>query len=242
MIQIQELGVRFGDAVAVKELTLEIPDGSLYGLLGPNGAGKTTTIACICGMRTPQQGKVLVQGVDVAKEPARVRSNVGYVPQELALYTELTVRKNLQIFGGLAGINGANLNKRIDWALDVAQLKDRSSDIVDVLSGGMKRRLNMVGSLLHDPKIIVCDEPTTGVDPQSRNHLFDTVRRLHDEGCTVLYTTHYMEEVEALCQRVGIMDRGELIADNTLESLLDGKESLEQVFLDLTGRGLRDAE
>ena len=150
MIQIQELGVRFGDAVAVKELTLEIPDGSLYGLLGPNGAGKTTTIACICGMRTPQQGQVLVQGVDVAKDPARVRSNVGYVPQELALYTELTVRKNLQIFGGLAGINGANLNKRIDWALDVAQLKDRSSDIVDVLSGGMKRRLNMVGSLLHE--------------------------------------------------------------------------------------------
>ncbi len=242
MIQVQQLGVRFGDTVAVEDLSLEIPDGALYGLLGPNGAGKTTTIACICGMRIPQHGTVLVQGIDVSKEPKKVRSIVGYVPQELALYTELTVRKNLQIFGGLAGLSGASLDKRIDWALDVAQLQDRSADVVDVLSGGMKRRLNMVGSLLHAPKLIVCDEPTTGVDPQSRNHLFETVRRLHADGCTVLYTTHYMEEVEALCKRVAIMDRGQLIAEDTLEVLLDGKESLEQVFLDLTGRGLRDAE
>jgi ABC-2 type transport system ATP-binding protein len=241
VIEIHELSMRYGASTAVNNLSLKVPSGSLFGLLGPNGAGKTTTIACVCGMRLPQQGSVRVNGVDVSEDPKRVRTMVGYVPQELALYTELTVDQNLSIFGGLSDLAGSSLRKRIDWALEVAQLTDRRRDVVDTLSGGMKRRLNMVSSLLHQPEVIICDEPTTGVDPQSRNHLFDTVRHLHAEGKTVLYTTHYMEEVEALCQRVGIMDRGALIADNSLEQLLDGKESLEQVFLDLTGRGLRDA-
>ena len=276
MIEISGLVVEYGTLRAVDALTLRIPRGSLYGLLGPNGAGKTTTIACIAGLRTPNAGRLIVDGVDVVANPRGVRSRLGVVPQKLALYPSLSARRNLQVFGGLMGVDGKRLAERVDWGLELAQLTDRASAPVATLSGGMKRRLNMAAALLHDPPIIICDEPTTGVDPQSRNHIFETIRALHAEGRTVIYTTHYMEEVEALCTRVAIIDGGRLIADDALDVLLDpaglgamtvqfdgaqdpesvhdalraagisaravahAPRSLETVFLELTGRALRD--
>ena len=241
MIRIEKLSVSYGESVVVDDLSVEVNAGVLFGLLGPNGAGKTTTLGCLCGLHEHFLGTAELNGIDVREDPRRAKSMVGYVPQELALYPELTVLKNLEVFGGLAGLNGRSLSSRIDWALEVAQLSSRRRDLVDTLSGGMKRRLNMVASLLHRPKVIVCDEPTTGVDPQSRNHLFETIKRFHQDGCTVIYTTHYMEEVEALCEDVAIMDHGHLIAHDKLDILLQDKANLEELFLELTGRGLRDA-
>lgn len=277
MISIRDLVVRFGDVRAVDGVTLDIPEGCLFGFLGPNGAGKSTTIACIAGLQTPTAGQVLVGGVDVATDPARARRLLGVVPQGLALYPTLSVRQNLRIFAGLFGVNGRALKDRVDWGLALAQLTGREDTTVDTLSGGMKRRLNLACALLHDPPIIICDEPTTGVDPQSRNHLFDTIRQLHEEGRTVVYTTHYMEEVEALCSRVAIIDHKRVLVDTSLSELLAAREAptrftvqlgdgmtpqaleaslraqglgvasvqaehpgLEQVFLELTGRRLRD--
>jgi linearmycin/streptolysin S transport system ATP-binding protein len=252
MITIRDLVVRFGDLRAVDGLSLEIIEGSLTGLLGPNGAGKTTTLSCVAGLLKPTEGQVLVGGVDVTDDPLRVKEMLGVVPQSLALYPTLDVIANLRIFGGLFGVRGRRLQERVDWGLELARLEGRRKAIVGTLSGGMKRRLNLACALLHDPKIIVCDEPTTGVDPQSRNHLFQTIRRLHREGRTVIYTTHYMEEVEALCDRVAIMDHGKLVANDTLDALLQGSgaattfrvqleegSSREAMEAALIGRGLK---
>lgn len=274
MISVQNLTVTFGATRAVDDLTLEVAEGALLGLLGPNGAGKSTTIACIAGLRRPQRGDVTVGGVDVGADPRAARRLLGVVPQALALYPSLSVRRNLRIFAGLAGVAADRIADRIEWGLDLAQLAERADARVGTLSGGMQRRLNLAAALLHAPPIIICDEPTTGVDPQSRNHIFETIRRLHAEGRTVIYTTHYMEEVEALCERVAIIDRGRLVAHDDLAALLDDEQaakvalhfdrpvalealesaleslgspriersrrSLEALFLELTGRALRD--
>lgn len=250
MISIRELVVRFGDLCAVDGVSLDIAEGSLVGLLGPNGAGKTTTLSCVAGLLVPAAGRVLVGGVDVATDPRTVKRLLGVVPQSLALYPTLSVATNLRLFGGLFGVRGKLLKERVGWGLELARLETKRDALVRTLSGGMKRRLNLACALLHDPKIIICDEPTTGVDPQSRNHLFETIRRLHAEGRTVVYTTHYMEEVEALCERVAIMDHGKLLVEDSLDGLLRAggqprrvetePRGLEKVFLDLTGRALRD--
>lgn len=222
MIEIRDLRVSFGALTAVDGLSLAVPDGLLYGLLGPNGAGKTTTLSCVAGLRAPTSGTVRVAGLDPMKDAREVRRLLGLVPQSLALYGTLTVVDNLRIFGGLMGLSGQRLRDRVAWGLALAQLEGRERTAVDTLSGGMKRRLNLACALLHDPRLVICDEPTTGVDPQSRNHLFETIRRLRDEGRTVVYTTHYMEEVEALCSRVAIVDHGRLVADAPLADLLAG--------------------
>ncbi len=240
-ISIHGLQVSFGVCRAVAGLDLEIPQGSLYGLLGPNGAGKTTAISCIAGLRRADEGRIQVGDVDVGAHPERVKEEVGLVPQSIALYGELSVLDNLRVFAGLFGLGRARSRSRIEWALGVAQLEEKRDARVDTLSGGMQRRLNLVTSLLHDPPTIICDEPTTGVDPQSRNHLFETIRELHAAGRTIVYTSHYMEEVEALCERVAIMDEGRVLREDSLEALTGDGRNLEQVFLDLTGRGLRDA-
>ncbi|MCB9547332.1 MAG: ABC transporter ATP-binding protein [Myxococcales bacterium] len=276
MIAIEGLVVRYGALEAVAGLDLAVPRGCLFGLLGPNGAGKTTTIACLAGLRAPDAGVVRVDGVAVGDDPAAVRRRVGLVPQHLALYPALTVRQNLSFFGQMHGIAGAALRDRVDFGLALAQLEARADARVSALSGGMARRLNLACGLLHDPPLLILDEPTTGVDAQSRNHIFETVRRLHAEGRTIIYTTHYMEEVEALCEQVAIMDRGRLLASDRLAGLLGGdgtgftleaagpvdadrvqaalaaagidarvtpaRQTLEQVFLGLTGRGLRDED
>jgi len=214
------LGKNYGDRRAVDAVSLEIPSGSIVGLLGPNGAGKTTTISMASGVVTPTRGTAHVDGHDVWKAPRKAKRALGLVPQELALYDELSARQNLRFFGRLYGLRGTDLTSRIEWALGVAGLVDRGNDRVDEFSGGMKRRLNLAAGVLHKPKLLVLDEPTVGVDPQSRNHIFDTVKTLRDEGMTVLYTSHYMEEVEALCDRVAIMDHGAIVAEGTLASLV----------------------
>jgi ABC-2 type transport system ATP-binding protein len=277
VIEVSDLTVRFGPLVAVDGLTLSVPEGSFFGLLGPNGAGKTTALSCISAVRKPDAGRIEVAGVDAIRDPLAARSKLGIAPQALALYPTLTVAQNLSVFGGLMGLGGRRLRDRVAWGLELAQLEGRAKDVVDTLSGGMKRRLNLAAAMLHDPPVLLCDEPTTGVDAQSRNHIFDTLTRLHAEGRTIVYTTHYMEEVEALCEHVAIVDRGRVVVSDSLEGLLaragahrvtvelDGvvdpasvrealraagisathvatsAASLEGVFLELTGRGLRDA-
>jgi ABC-2 type transport system ATP-binding protein len=228
------LGKDYGDRRAVGEVSLEIAAGSIVGLLGPNGAGKTTTISMASGVTTPSRGSAYVDGHDVWKAPRKAKRALGLVPQELALYDDLSARQNLEFFGQLYDVTGADLAARIDWALGVAGLRDRATDRVDQFSGGMKRRLNLAAGILHRPKLLVLDEPTVGVDPQSRNHIFETVRALRDEGMTVLYTSHYMEEVEALCDRVAIMDHGELVAEGTIAALV-AKVGGDGIELELDG-------
>lgn len=220
MLSIQDLVVTYGEVRAVDGLSLEIPEGSLYGLLGPNGAGKTTTLSCTVGLLQPARGTIRLQGEDVRARPRWARQQIGLVPQSLALYPSLTVVQNLRLFGGLFGLAGKRLRDRVAWGLSLAQLEPKAEARVGALSGGMKRRLNLACGLLHDPALVICDEPTAGVDPQSRNHLFETISRLHDEGRTVIYTTHYMEEVEALCERVAIVDHGRVIRQDSLDGLL----------------------
>ena len=214
------LGKDYGDRKAVAGVDLEIEAGAIVGLLGPNGAGKTTTISMASGVVTPTRGTATVDGHDVWKAPRLAKRQLGLVPQELALYDELSARQNLRYFGQLYGLAGTVLAERIDWALGVAGLADRATEPVSQFSGGMKRRLNLAAGVLHKPKLLVLDEPTVGVDPQSRNHIFETVKSLRAEGMTVLYTSHYMEEVEALCDRVAIMDHGVLVASGTIDELV----------------------
>jgi ABC-2 type transport system ATP-binding protein len=214
------LGKDYGDRRAVGAVDLEVPEGVIFGLLGPNGAGKTTTISMASGVVTPSRGTALVDGHDVWRAPRKAKRALGLVPQELAIYEELSARQNLIYFGRLYGLGGPELAKRIEWALGVAGLADRARDRVDEFSGGMKRRLNLVAGILHKPRLLILDEPTVGVDPQSRNHIFETVKSLRDEGVTILYTSHYMEEVEALCDRVAIMDHGVLVAAGTIDELI----------------------
>ncbi|MAG54978.1 MAG: export ABC transporter ATP-binding protein [Planctomycetes bacterium] len=225
----RDLGKDFGDLKAVVGLDLDVPTGEFFGLLGPNGAGKTTAISMICGVVTPTRGTASVGGHDIRKDSSAARRLIGLAPQEYSLYEELSARQNLTFFGRLYGLNGSDLQQAGDRVLAIAGLTDRDREPVANFSGGMKRRLNLAVGLLHTPKVLICDEPTVGVDPQSRVHLFDALRELNDSGTTILYTSHYMEEVQELCGRIGIMDNGELVAHDTLDGLLasHGKESLE---------------
>ena len=214
------LGKDYGAHTAVGALDLEVSRGSIFGLLGPNGAGKTTAISMICGVIEPSRGTARVGGHDIRKAPYAARRRLGYAPQELAIYESLSATQNLAFFGRCYGLRGRELASRVDWAIDVAGLRGRGREPVSQFSGGMKRRLNLVAALLHRPELLVLDEPTVGVDPQSRSFLFDVIRRLRDDGMTVLYTSHYMEEVEALCDEVAIVDRGAVIACDTVAGLL----------------------
>ncbi|WWT75444.1 ATP-binding cassette domain-containing protein [Lautropia mirabilis] len=218
-ILVKGLRRTFGKFKAVDRVSFKVEQGEIFGLLGPNGAGKTTTISMMTGMLPVTSGTLFVSGVDMVRRPKQARPLIGVVPQTLALYTSLTTMDNLRFFGALYGLRGETLRSRVDMALDVAGLRDRAKDIVDSYSGGMKRRLNLAVALLHQPRVLFLDEPTVGIDPQSRNAIFESVETLRSEGLTVLYTTHYMEEAERLCNRVAIMDHGRLIAMNTPEGL-----------------------
>ncbi|MBA3539463.1 MAG: ABC transporter ATP-binding protein, partial [Deltaproteobacteria bacterium] len=219
-LSIRGLGKDYGDRTAVVAIDLDVGRGECLGLLGPNGAGKTTTISMICGVTTPTRGRVVIAGHDLITAARDAKARLGLVPQDLALYEELSATQNLRYFGALYGLRGARLAERIGWALEVVGLRDRAGDPVRRYSGGMKRRLNLAVGLLHRPEVLVLDEPTVGVDPQSRNHIFETVRALHAEGMTVVYTSHYMEEVEALCDRVAIIDGGAIVATGTIRELV----------------------
>jgi len=281
MVKLTHVRKTFGSIVAVDDLSLEIRRGEVFGLLGPNGAGKTTTISMAVGLLTPDSGIVRLDGEDSPSNPAS-RRKIGMAPQALALYDDLTAEENLSFFGRLYGLSGRMLKERVAWCLQFVGLTERRRGLAKTFSGGMKRRLNLAIALVHDPMLLLLDEPTVGVDPQSRNAIFDSILALNAEGRTVVYTTHYIEEAQRLCDRVGIMDHGKLLALDTVDGLiaahggksvvtadgpdgelrvetddplaelarlhgqgkvshlrLDGPD-LEVVFLNLTGRHLRD--
>jgi ABC-2 type transport system ATP-binding protein len=219
MIQVQQLSKSYGFLKAVKGISFEIRAGETFGLLGPNGAGKTTTISMLIGVLHPDAGTVRMNGSDDPRL-AQVRRQLGVATQSLALYDELTANENLRFFGVLYGLRGARLAERVDWCLQFSGLADRRKSRVRTYSGGMKRRLNLACALLHEPRFILLDEPTVGVDPQSRNHIFESIESLKKQGCTILYTTHYMEEAQRLCDRIAIMDHGHILALDTPEHLI----------------------
>jgi len=220
MIEIEDLVKKYGERVVVDRVTLSVQEGELFGLLGPNGAGKTTILSILSTLLEPDAGRVTIGGHDVVREAYRVKSLIGYVPQELALFPALSARDNLAFFGRIYRLSGQALKERIAAVLDLVTLTDRADDAVRTFSGGMKRRLNIAVGLIHQPRILFLDEPTVGVDPQSRNFIFEHVEHLKAEGMTVLYTTHYMEEAERLCDRVAIMDEGRVLALDTTPNLV----------------------
>src|SRR5215203_630482 len=219
MLTLTNVRKRYGPLVAVDGLSLEIHPGEIFGLLGPNGAGKSTTVNLAAGLLAPDEGRVTV-GEGASPADAAVRRRIGVAPQALAVYEQLTGRENLEFFGRMYGLGGAILSERVSWALRFVQLEDRASDRAVTYSGGMKRRLNLAAALVHDPELILLDEPTVGVDPQSRNAIFDSIEALRAQGRTIIYTTHYMEEAARLCDRVGIIDHGKLLAVDTVAALL----------------------
>lgn len=218
MLQVTNLLKRFGEKEVVRGISFAVAAGESFGLLGPNGAGKSTTIATISGLLAPTAGDIHIGGINVRQNPAAAKRLMGIVPQDIALYPTLSARENLAFWGALYGLSGNELHRRIDEALETVGLTDRQKDRIETFSGGMKRRINIAASLLHQPRLLIMDEPTVGIDPQSRNNILETVRRLNTEqGLTIVYTSHYMEEVQFLCQRVAIMDHGQIIAAGTLD-------------------------
>jgi len=216
MLEVIDLRKVFKDNVAVNDVNMYMGRGESVGLVGPNGAGKSTTIAMISTLIRPTSGDVKLNGTSVLVDPAPMRAELGVVPQEVALYPELSAQENLEFFGSLYGLRGKDLAAAVDDALELVGLSDRRKDVIKKYSGGMKRRINIAAALLHNPEFVIMDEPTVGIDPQSRNHILETVRKLNRErGLTVLYTSHYMEEVEQLCDRIYVMDHGKVIASGT---------------------------
>lgn len=220
MIEINGLVKKYGERVAVNEVSFCVQEGEIFGLLGPNGAGKTTTISILATLLPPDQGQVTIGGYDLVRETNQIKTLIGFVPQELALYPTLSAWDNLAFFGRIYGLRGTALKDRIAAVLDLVGLRDRAGDAVRTFSGGMKRRLNIAAGLIHQPRLLFLDEPTVGVDPQSRNFIFEHVERLKAEGMTILYTTHYMEEAERLCDRVAVMDEGCILALDTTKGLI----------------------
>ncbi len=219
MIVVEGLVKAFGDVLAVNDVSFRAEPGAIFGLLGPNGAGKTTAIGCIAGLLQPGAGRITVLGHDVVNDGVAARSQLGVVPQELALYEDLSARENLEYWGGAYGLRGAHLKQRVVAVLDLVGLSDWTRKPVKQFSGGMKRRLNFACGVVHEPEVLLLDEPTVGVDPQSRVRILDLVRALADQGTCVLYTTHYMEEAEHLCHQLAIIDHGQIVAAGTLREL-----------------------
>jgi ABC-2 type transport system ATP-binding protein len=226
LLDVANLHKRYGRTTALAGVSFRVGEGELFGLLGPNGAGKTTLLSIASCLLEPTSGEARILGRRASTRDRHLRRLIGIVPQELAIYNELNARENLSFFGGLYGLSGERLGRRVDEVLAAVGLTDRAGDRVAGFSGGMKRRLNLGAALVHEPKLLLLDEPTTGVDPQSRNHIFEEVRRLASEGVGVVYTSHYIEEVQALCSRVGIIDHGQLIACDYLAALLQQMDGL----------------
>jgi ABC-2 type transport system ATP-binding protein len=281
MLTLEHVRKSYGSTVAVNDLSFSVSRGEVFGLLGPNGAGKSTTVNLAVGLLAPDSGRVVIDGDGDPQIPS-VRARLGVAPQALALYELLSGVENLRFFGEMYGLSGAALRNRVAWSLAFVGLTERSRDRVAEYSGGMKRRLNLASALVHDPELVLLDEPTVGVDPQSRNQIFENILDLKRQGCTLIYTTHYMEEAARLCDRVAIVDKGRLLALGTVDQLLRTygarptlvaqtdqgehrvetddplaelnrlaaigtvaafqleRPTLEQVFLQLTGRSLRD--
>ncbi len=219
MITVERLRKSFGSLVAVDDVSFSVDKGEIFGLLGPNGAGKTTSINMICGVLKPDSGRVLIGGKDIWLEPKTVKRGLGVVPQEIAVYEDLSARDNLNFWASLYGLSGSDLRSRVDESLTRVGLSDRAGDKVKTFSGGMKRRLNLCMGLLHRPALLLLDEPTVGIDPQARLNILEVVREVAEAGTTVLYTTHYMEEAQELCDRIAIVDHGKILTVGTLDEL-----------------------
>ena len=220
MLHLRNIAKSYGSQIALDGVSLDIGRGEFFGLLGPNGAGKSTLMSLVAGLRAPDSGTLTLDGVGITTANPATRMALGLVPQSIALYEDLSAEQNLRIFGEIYGLRGTTLRERIDEALTTVQLADRRHDQVKKFSGGMQRRLNLVASLLHRPKLLLCDEPTVGIDPQSRNAIFDFLEQRNREGLTIIYSTHYMEEATRLCSRIGIIDLGKIHALGTLDELL----------------------
>jgi len=231
ILEVRNLRKAYGDLVAVKDVSFTVGDGQVFGLLGPNGAGKSTTMMMVCGLLTPDSGTILVNGEEMRPDHRELKRLLGVVPQDLAIYPELTARENLRFFGKLYGLSGARLKSRVDDALGRTGLTKRADDPAHEFSGGMKRRLNFGCALLHEPKLLILDEPTVGVDPQSRSHLLESVQQVAREGVAVIYASHYMEEVEEICRKVAIVDHGRVIAEDSLDALLGRMKSVIRLHM-----------
>jgi ABC-2 type transport system ATP-binding protein len=231
------------DKPAIDNISLDIEPGEIYGLLGPNGAGKTTTISILCGLFDPTIGNVYIDGMNYEHSAEKIKSIIGVVPQDIALYPSLTAKENLVFFGHLYGLKGKQLRDRINECLELFGLEKNADRKIKTYSGGMKRRINLIAGILHKPKVIFLDEPTVGVDVQSRNVILEHLRNINKEGTTLIYTSHYMEEAENFCTRVAIIDQGKIITEGRPKDLIDSKDEytdLESIFLKLTGKALRD--
>jgi ABC-2 type transport system ATP-binding protein len=221
MLVVSDIKKSFDHKEVVRGVSFSVEKGESFGLLGPNGAGKSTTISMICGLLTYDAGEVTVDGISVKKRPLDIKKKIGVVPQEIALYPTMSAKENLHFWGKMYGLSGKQAKKRVDEVLEYVGLRDRAKDKIETFSGGMKRRVNIGASLMHEPELLIMDEPTVGIDPQSRNHILETVKRLNQNGMTVIYTSHYMEEVEFLCNRIGIVDQGKMIALGTKNDLVN---------------------
>ncbi|MCH8986034.1 MAG: ABC transporter ATP-binding protein [Acidobacteria bacterium] len=228
----------FGSLVAVNDVSFHIDPGETYGLLGPNGAGKTTVLSLVVGVLEADGGEVVVAGEIMNPKATRAKTAVGYVPQDVAIYPDLSARENLMFFGRLVGLSGRTLKNRAAQVLEIVALSDRAKERTSRFSGGMRRRLNIGIGLMHKPRLLVLDEPTVGVDPQSRNAILESVDAMATEGMAILYTTHYMEEAERLCDRIGIIDNGKIVAEGTRRELVQEQGGLDSVHIGITGHGL----
>jgi ABC-2 type transport system ATP-binding protein len=235
VLEVRQLRKRFGELAAVRDVSFRVAEGETYGLLGPNGAGKTTTISMICGLLEPDAGEVVVAGRPLTTRSVQAKAAIGYVPQELAIYPDLNARENLRFFARLYGLSRRDAEGRVEQVLELIGLTDRAREQTKNFSGGMQRRLNIGIGLLHKPQLLVLDEPTVGVDPQSRNAILESVEQLSAEGMAVLYTTHYMEEAERLCDRIGIVDLGELKTEGTRAELVSLVGERDRVQLEGAG-------
>lgn len=248
-VEVRHLVKTFGKHEAVKDLSFTIDRGEIFGLLGPNGAGKSTTIHMMCGYLEPTSGDTFIEGLSVSKQPRQVKRIIGVVPQEIALYQDLNALENLEFFGEIYGLSARERKQRAEALLHLVGLYERRKEPVKKYSGGMQRRLNLAIALMHRPVFLMMDEPTVGIDPQSRQRIFEIIEQLRDQGTTILYTTHYMEEAEQLCNHIAIMDEGRIIASGSLEQLLAQRDQrrevqrphgLQELFIQLTGKTLRD--
>ncbi|HEX2937582.1 MAG TPA: ABC transporter ATP-binding protein [Ruminiclostridium sp.] len=235
IVEVNNLIKRYKDLIAVDNVSLDIEEGGIFGLLGPNGAGKTTTIISLAGMTKTDGGSIKIFGLDIKKDEKEIKRRIGIVPQDIAVYNDLSVNENLCYFGRLYGLRGDELKKNVNNALEFTGLSDRKKDYPKKFSGGMKRRLNIACAIVHRPELIIMDEPTVGIDPQSRNHILKSIKQLNEEGSTIIYTSHYMEEVEQLCEKIVIMDHGRVIANGTKEQLKSLVSVNETIDMELSG-------